>query len=67
MDLRFAGQWFQLKAGLHYSWHRHCDPSLGRYTQPDPLGFVDGPSVYGYARRNPYRYVDPDGRVTHVW
>ena len=62
MDLRFPGQWFQLEAGLHYNWHRHYDPSLGRYTQRDPLGFVDGPSVYGYARNSPYRYVDPDGR-----
>jgi RHS repeat-associated protein len=47
-DSRFPGQWFQLEAGLHYNWHRHYDPSLGRYTQPDPLGFVDGPSVYAY-------------------
>jgi len=51
---------------LHYNWHRHYDPSLGRYTQPDPLGFVDGPSVYGYARNSPYRYVDKDGRVTYL-
>ncbi len=41
------------QAGLHYSldalrmptsiraWHRHYDPTLGRYTQPDPLGFVE--------------------------
>jgi len=61
MDLRFPGQWFQLEAGLHYNWHRHYDPTLGRYTQPDPLGFVDGPSVYGYARNSPYRYVDSNG------
>jgi uncharacterized protein RhaS with RHS repeats len=50
---------------LHYNWHRHYDASLGRYTQPDPLGFVDGPSVFGYARSRPYRYVDKDGRL--VW
>ncbi len=59
---RFPGQWHQLEAGLAYNWHRHYDPSLGRYTQPDPLGFVDGPSVYAYALSNPHRYVDPDGR-----
>ena len=53
LDARFPGQWFQLEAGLHYNWHRHYDVSLGRYTQPDPLGFVDGPSVYGYARSTP--------------
>lgn len=62
MDLRFPGQWFQLEAGLHYNWHRHYDPSLGRYTQPDPLGFVDGPSVFGYAGGNPANIIDPDGR-----
>ncbi|MCC0010930.1 MAG: RHS repeat-associated core domain-containing protein [Hyphomicrobiaceae bacterium] len=49
---------------MHYNWHRHYDPSLGRYTQTDPLGFVDGPSVYGYARGNPYGYVDPRGLDT---
>jgi RHS repeat-associated protein len=62
LDARFPGQWYQLEAGLHYNWHRHYDPTLGRYTQPDPLGFVDGPSVYEYVRGNPLGYVDPDGR-----
>jgi len=51
-----------MEAGLHYNWHRHYDPSLGRYTQPDPLGFVDGPNVFSYALSSPYRYVDKDGR-----
>jgi len=37
---RFPGQWFELEAGLHYNWHRHYDPTLGRYTSPDPLGHV---------------------------
>ena len=40
LNTRFPGQWFQLESALHYNWHRHYDPSLGRYTQPDPLGFV---------------------------
>ncbi len=62
LNARFPGQWFQLESGLHYNWHRHYDPSLGRYTQPDPLGFVDGPSVYAYAGNNPLTRVDPDGR-----
>ncbi|MEQ1715458.1 MAG: RHS repeat-associated core domain-containing protein [Hyphomicrobium sp.] len=51
----------QAKSGLHYNWHRHYDPTIGRYTQPDPLGFVDGPSVYAYARNAPHEYVDPTG------
>ena len=61
LDARFPGQWYQLEAGLHYNWHRHYDPTLGRYTQPDPLGFVDGPSVYAYARSSPQMAVDPEG------
>jgi RHS repeat-associated protein len=66
LDARLPGQWFQLETGLHYNWHRHYDASLGRYTQPDPLGFVDGPSVYGYAGGSPQHWVDPDGlfRIT---
>jgi RHS repeat-associated protein len=61
-DARFPGQWFQLESGLHYNWHRHYDPSIGRYTQPDPLGFVDGPSVYAYTKNLPQSRVDFDGR-----
>ncbi len=64
MNARFPGQWFQLEAGLHYNWHRSYDPTIGRYTQPDPLGFVDGPSVYGYVRGTPLAAVDLDGRQT---
>jgi RHS repeat-associated protein len=66
LNLRFPGQWFQLETGLHYNWHRSYDPSLGRYTQPDPLGFVDGPSVYGYAGGSPAMAVDPDGRQFRI-
>jgi RHS repeat-associated protein len=62
-DYRLPGQWYQLESGLHYNWHRQYDPSIGRYTQADPLGFVDGPSVYGYARGKPIASVDPDGRL----
>ena len=40
---------------------RDYDPTLGRYIQADPLGLVDGASVYGYALQNPGRYVDPKG------
>ncbi|MEQ1713459.1 MAG: RHS repeat-associated core domain-containing protein [Hyphomicrobium sp.] len=64
LNARFPGQWFQVESGLHYNWHRHYDPTIGRYTQPDPLGFVDGPSVFAYARNNPQRYVDNSGRNT---
>ena len=58
---RFPGQWFQSETGLHQNWMRDYDPTTGRYMQADPLGLVDGASVYGYARQSPGRYVDPRG------
>ena len=58
---RFPGQWFQSESGLHQNWMRDYDPTTGRYMRADPLGLVDGGSVYGYARQNPGRYVDPTG------
>jgi RHS repeat-associated protein len=61
LDYRWPGQWFQLESGLAYNWHRHYDATLGRYTQPDPLGHPDGPSVYGYVGQNPMGGVDPEG------
>ncbi|MER8811262.1 RHS repeat domain-containing protein [Mesorhizobium australicum] len=44
LNQRFPGQWFQMETGLAYNWHRHYDPSVGRYLQPDPLGMPDGAS-----------------------
>ncbi len=61
MHCRAAGQWFQSESGLHQNWMRDYDPTTGRYMQADPLGLVDGASVYGYALQNPGRYVDPRG------
>lgn len=60
LNARFPGQWFQAENGLHYNWHRHYDPIIGRYTQTGPLGFVDGPSVYAYALNSPQVYTAPD-------
>jgi len=59
--LRFPGQWFPSESGLHQNWMRDYDPTTGRYIQADPLGLVDGASVYGYAGQNPGRYVDSRG------
>jgi RHS repeat-associated protein len=61
-NLRYPGQYFQIETGLHYNHHRMYDPVTGRYTQPNPLRFVDGPSIYAYAKNSPYMYRDRDGR-----
>ena len=62
MNGRFPGQWFQIESGLHWNWHRHYDPTTGRYLQVDPLGMAallsDGPSVYGYGGQSPISKKD---------
>ena len=60
-NLRFPGQYFLIESGLHYNWHRHYDPTIGRHVQADPLGFVDGPSVYAYAASAPITKTDAEG------
>jgi hypothetical protein len=34
---------------------------LGRWLNTDPLGYDDGPNLYGYAAGNPTAFVDPYG------
>jgi RHS repeat-associated protein len=65
-NLRFPGQYYQIETGLHYNHHRNYDPVTGRYTQADPLGFVDGPSVYAYAGSSPLMLTDRTGLVASL-
>ncbi len=60
---RVPGQWFQSESGLHQNWMRDYDPTTGRYLQPDPLGLVDGASVYGYVKQSPMMFIDPRGEL----
>ena len=66
-NLRFPGQYFQIETNLAYNWHRHYDPTTGRYTQPDPLRFVDGPNVYAYAGSSPFMETDRSGLASCVY
>jgi len=47
--------------GLYYYRARYYNPTQGRFTQEDPLGFVDGPNPYAYVGGNPLQYSDPLG------
>jgi RHS repeat-associated protein len=64
-NLRFPGQYFLVEAGLDYNWYRHYDETLGRYIQPDPWGFINGPSLYSYVKSRPIDLIDPLGAMDH--
>ena len=46
---------------------RDYDPTTGRYLQPDPLGLIDGASVYGYVRQSPMMFTDPTGEAIPIF
>jgi RHS repeat-associated protein len=48
--------------GLVYNRARHLHPTLGRFVQRDPAGYVDGGSLFLYLKANPLGYADPFGR-----
>ena len=61
LNIRLPGQYFDAETGLHDNWHRSYDPKIGRYLQPDPLGYHDGPDPYLYAGGDPINKADPTG------
>ena len=58
--LRFPGQYADPETGLHYNFHRHYDPTTGRYTSSDPIGLSGGFNPHNYVRR-PDTQTDPLG------
>ncbi len=59
-------------AGLMYYRARHCDPSSGRFVQPDTIvpepGDPQALNRYSYVLNNPIKYRDPSGHwVETAW
>jgi RHS repeat-associated protein len=48
-------------SGLVYYRARYYDPSVGRFTQRDPVGYLDGLNRYAYVGNNPINFTDPHG------
>ena len=62
-NLRYPGQYLDRESGLHYNDRRYYDPSSGRCTTRDPIGFEGGINLYTYAAAAPNRFTDPTGEI----
>ena len=60
---RFSSKRADPETGWIYYGRRYYDAEVGKWTSPDPLGFVDSPNVYCFVLNNPLKYIDPDGRA----
>src|SRR5215475_10918614 len=57
----FTGQQLCHEVGLYDLRNRFYSLDLGRFLQPDPIGFFGGNNLYRYCRNNPVTGWDPFG------
>jgi RHS repeat-associated protein len=58
----FTGREYYRELGLYNLRHRFYMPELGRFLQPDPIGFAGDPAnLYRYCGNNPANLRDPMG------
>jgi RHS repeat-associated protein len=48
-------------SGLTYMQARYYDPVVGRFLQPDPIGYAGGLNLYAYVGNDPINVTDPAG------
>jgi RHS repeat-associated protein len=58
---QYTGQAWLPELGLYYYKHRMYHPTLGRFLQPDPIGYGDGLNLYNYVGSDPVNFSDPSG------
>ena len=62
----FTGQQWYGEVGLYDLRNRFYSPDLGRFLQPDPIGFRGGKNLYGYCGNNPVTRWDLFGLQVSV-
>ncbi|HYQ49388.1 MAG TPA: RHS repeat-associated core domain-containing protein [Pseudomonas sp.] len=64
----YTGHVSDSATGLSYMQQRYMDPQLGMFLSVDPVTAYEQPveqfNRYRYANGNPYRFTDPDGRLS---
>jgi RHS repeat-associated protein len=57
----FTGREWDYTTQLYYYRFRDYSPQLGRFLQPDPVGYYDSMNLYAYCTNNPINWFDPWG------
>jgi RHS repeat-associated protein len=58
---QYTGQAWIPEIGMYSYKARIYSPTLGRFLQPDPIGYPDGPNNYNYVLSDPVNGTDPSG------
>ncbi|MCP4591891.1 MAG: RHS repeat-associated core domain-containing protein [bacterium] len=62
----WTGQRYDAPVGLYHFVYRSYSPTLGRWLQRDPLGYVDGASFYEFVRSAATSAIDPLGLYSGI-
>ncbi len=58
---QYTGQTWLPEISMYYYKARIYSPTLGRFLQPDPIGYGDGMNIYAYVGADPVDLRDPSG------
>ena len=57
----YQGMTLDPVTGLYYARNRNYSPTLGRWINQDPAGYINGANTYQFVMSNPVNRVDPEG------